>query len=193
MRLLLPALLVVSAPLAAAAQDEEEAIELREDDFEVIEEGDAIVLQEQEQEAPGPRRLIGRLHPATTHFGIAWAVLAFAFALARIRFEGLGRADLAVAAAALAGAAIAALTGWIHAPDVMGRPGVAAIVELHRWTAIAVVGLLASALVARLLWERRPRRFLRVVYLVLLALAAGLVLYAGHLGGGITFGEGFVF
>ncbi len=178
--------------LPAGAQDDE--IVLEEGDFEVIEDGEV----EQEsgeasgEESLGPRRWLGRLHPPLVHFGVAWAVLAFPFALARIRWPALGRADLVVVALSLAGAGAAALTGWLHAPDVMSRPGVEPLVELHETIAFVCVGLLAAALVLRLVLERKDSRPVRVVYLVLLALVTGLVLYAGHLGGQITFGEGFL-
>lgn len=184
--------LALAAGLPAGAQDEE--IVLDDDDFEVIE--DVEVEQEDDgasgDEGLGPRRWLGRLHPPLVHFGVAWAVLAFPFALARIRWPALGRADLAVVALSVAGTGASALTGWLHAPDVLARPGVEPLVELHEMTALACVGLLAAALVLRIVLEKRDARPVRAVYLVLLALVTGLVLYAGHLGGQITFGEGFL-
>ncbi|MBW2260604.1 MAG: DUF2231 domain-containing protein [Deltaproteobacteria bacterium] len=190
-RLLLPALVLATAA-GAAAQDGE--IVLDDEDFEVIE--DVEVEDEQGQESGedslGPRRRLGRLHPPLVHFGVAWAVLAFPFALARIRWPSLGRADLVVVALSAAGAGASALTGWLHAPDVLSRPGVEPLVELHEKTALASVGLLAAALVLRLVMEKRDSRPVRAAYLVLLALVMGLVLYVGHLGGEITFGEGFL-
>lgn len=181
----------LAAALPAVAQDEE--IVLDDDDFEVIE--DVEVEQGQEdapEERPGVRRLLGRLHPPLVHFGVAWAVLAFPFALARIRWPSMGRTDLALVALAVAGTAASALTGWLHAPDVMGRPGIEPLVERHEWTALACVGLLCAALVLRLVQERKDARPVRAATLVLLALVLVLVLYAGHLGGQITFGEGFL-
>jgi uncharacterized membrane protein len=187
----LPICLALACALPASAQDDE--IVLDDDDFEVIE--DLEVEQEEgdgPEDSPGVRRLLGRLHPPLVHFGVAWTVLAFPFALARIRWPGLGRTDLVVVALSLAGAAVAALTGWLHAPDVMGRPGIEPLVELHERTAFASVGLLAAALVLRLVMQKRDSRPLRVAYLVLLALVMGLVLYVGHQGGQITFGEDFL-
>jgi uncharacterized membrane protein len=188
------ALLVACAlagALPAGAQDEE--IVLDEGDFEVIE--DVEVEQEAEQEQQedlGTRRWLGRLHPPLVHFGVGWAVLAFPFALARIRWPSTGRTDLVVIALAVVGTAASALTGWLHAPDVMGRPGIEPLVERHEWTALACVALLCAALVLRLVQERKDARPVRAATLVLLALVLVLVLYAGHLGGQITFGEGFL-
>lgn len=195
MRLLSIVLLVLLVTCPVHAQEEEEVIELGEDDFEVLDEEAGDVEEEGagEDGPAGARRFVGRLHPAMTHFGIAWAALAFPFALARTRWKGLGRADLAVVAAALSGSSAAALTGWMHAPDVMSRPGVELLVEIHQWTAFGVVGLLAAALVLRIVMDGNGSRPLKAVYLVLLALVLGLVLFVGHMGGKITFGEDFLF
>jgi len=188
MTLLLACALATALP--AGAQDEE--IELDDGDFEVIEDGDVEQEGDGLEESPGARRLLGRLHPPLVHFGVAWAVLAFPFALARVRWPSLGRADLVVIALAVSATAASALSGWLHAPDVLGRPGIEPLVELHERTAFACVGLLSAALVLRLVLERKDSRALRAVTLVLLALVLGLVLYVGHQGGQITFGEGFL-
>lgn len=173
----------LAAGLPARAQVEEIVLD---DDIEILEDVEA-------GEGLGPRRWLGRLHPPLVHFGVAWAVLAFPFALARLRWPSLGRTDLVVTALALAGAAASALTGWLHSPDVMGRPGIEPLVTLHERTAYVLVGLLAAALALRIVQERRDSRAVRVAGPVLLALAMGLVLWVGHLGGRITFGEGFPF
>ena len=184
--------LIVAMAAGVSAQDEE--IVLDDEDFEVIEDVEAEQEEELDsgEESLGPRRWLGRLHPPLVHFGVAWAVLAFPFALARIRWPALGRADLAVVALSVAAAGAAVLTGWLHAPDVLSRPDIEPLVELHEWTAFTSLGLLASALVLRLVMQKKDSRLVRVLYLVLLALVTGFILYVGHLGGQITFGEGFL-
>ena len=188
-RLLLPALVLA---MAAGASAQDEVIVLDEEDFEVIEDVEVEQEPDSGEDSLGSRRWLGRLHPPLVHFGVAWAVLAFPFALARIRWPSLGRADLVVVALSVAGTGASALTGWLHAPDVLGRPGVEPLVELHELTAFVCVGLLAAALVLRLVMQRKDSRPVRALYLVLLALVTGLALFVGHLGGQITFGEGFL-
>jgi uncharacterized membrane protein len=185
-------LLFVACMAIGPASPAQEQIELGDDEFEVIEDGEVAGEEEGEEADGGTRRLLGRLHPPLVHFGIAWAVLALPLALARLRFEGLGRVDLAVTAAGAAGVAVAVVTGWLHAPDVMGRPDVHGLVELHEIMGFATLGVLVLALVARCVMERRWSRPMAALYAVLLAASLVLVLVTGHLGGKITFGEDFL-
>jgi uncharacterized membrane protein len=183
-------LALLVAPSPSRAQEE---VQLGDDDVEVLDDSDVEVDAGEEADAPkGPGRLVGRLHPPIVHFAVAWAVLALPFAMARLRWPGLGRADLVVVAGAAAAACAAVLTGWLHAPDVMARPGIEPLVEAHERSAFALTGLLAAALVVRIVMERRDAKAVRTVYLALLAAVLGLVTYVGHLGGRITFGEGFL-
>jgi uncharacterized membrane protein len=194
-RTTIPLALASLVAAGAALGGEPGVVELGDDDVEVLDDGtgggqDAAVEAGDEGLSPG--RLVGRLHPATIHFGIAWAVLALPLALARMRWRGLGRTDLVVTAAAVAGAGVAVATGLIHAPDVSSRPGIADLVELHEHLALATLGVLSAALVARVVLDRKVLRALQVIYVILLAAALGLVLVTGHMGGKITFGEGFL-
>lgn len=188
----LASLLFVACMTIGPASPAQEQIELGDGEFEVIGEDETAEGQEGEETDGGTRRILGRFHPPLVHFGIAWAVLAFPLALARMRFKGLGRVDLAVTAAGAAGVAVAVVTGWLHAPDVMGRPDVHALVELHEVMGLATLGVLVLALVARCVMERRWARPLVGLYAVLLAASLVLVLVTGHLGGKITFGEEFL-
>ena len=193
--LMLAALLVlVSADVLAHQQEVEE---LHEGDFEVLSEtveapeGDGEAGERNEKMGLG--KWMGRLHPSLVHFAVAWAFLMLPLALARTRRAQLGRLDLWVLVGAVAAAAAAVTTGLLHAPAVMGRPGIEPLVEDHEHAGIALLVLLSSALVVRVAMERAKMRILGILYVAILAAGAGLVLYVGHLGGGITYGTDFLF
>jgi len=185
------ALILIASGAASAGDEEEQVVEPGEDDVEIIDDGSAEPPGDA-GEPLGLRRTLGRFHPPLVHFGVAWAVLVFPFALARVLRPGLGRADLAVVAAAVAGGAVSALTGLLHAPDLESAPGMHGTIELHETMALVTLGVLAAALVLRMVLERRWMKPLAIAYAAAGAIALGLVLYVGHLGGEITFGKDFL-
>lgn len=135
----------------------------------------------------------GRTHPALVHFPIALIAAAFLFELVRI----VGRRDRPSTAAlgclfiAAAGAALATTTGWWHA-DFDGRTGEEQV-ELHRWVAIVGGSLAVLALMLGLTALGGDRRMLRRLYVLVVAVAAGTITVAGHQGGELVYGEGYVF
>jgi len=193
------ALSVCMAATAVSGQDDEVVV-LDDDDIEVLDDDDIEVLDEGEVDVggedgsrSGPLRLLGRFHPPIVHFAVAWSVLAFPFALARLRWKNLGKTDFVIVSISVAAASGAVVTGMLHAPEVMQRPGIRDLVELHEHAGQAVLGLLVAALVLRVIIQRRETRAVMFAYLALLAVVFGVVLWVGHLGGAITFGEGFLF
>jgi uncharacterized membrane protein/mono/diheme cytochrome c family protein len=140
----------------------------------------------------GPRGLaaIGRLHPATVHFPIAF-VLGAAFlellAIARRSRGGTSSTSvLVLLRMAAATAPIVALLGWWNALEASASD----LLDRHRWTGVAVA---VSAVVAWALAERardpaRSRTALRITLFV----AAILTALAGHWGGELVFGSGYV-
>lgn len=129
---------------------------------------------------------LGRLHPATVHFPVAFLVGAALLELwSMIRrqpdFQIAVRACVWIGAL---GALAAATFGWLHA-DYAGFSD--ATVLRHR-----VMGIAAAAwgVLTVFLIERQHRRDLTDRSLVRIALVAGAIIVslAGHLGGMITYG-----
>lgn len=135
----------------------------------------------------------GRAHPMLVHFPIALLAAACVFEIVRIVSGRDKPSPAAVGCLVLAvlGAMGAGVTGWVLA-GVEGRTGEAEI-EIHRWVAIggASVALLAAILAAsaRLSARQTPRR-LYVLSLLGGAMAVGV---AGHFGGELVYGKGYVF
>lgn len=135
----------------------------------------------------------GRTHMAIVHFPIALTIAAVIFEAVRIltRRDRPSPAALGCLAIAIAAAAMAATTGWWHA-DFARRAG-ESVVEWHRWLGIAGSSLALIALVLGLASLSGTRQALRRLYVLIVVLAAGTIGFAGHKGGEITFGEGYMF
>lgn len=125
----------------------------------------------------------GRLHLLVLHFPVALLALAALFELLQLRAPDERRAALVrtLTRWGALGAVVAALTGWIHADaEPLGRT-VAETLDLHRWTGIATA---LFALVAG--WGSGLARRAGVFAAALAASAAG------HFGGELVHGEGYV-
>lgn len=132
------------------------------------------------------RKWLGKLHPAVVHFPIALLVMALLADLMRQRAAArfcLGFGTL--------GAAAAAGLGWLAGESIVGKEE---LLFQHRWSGIAVAVL---ALITWILYRRRTREdgpsggdpgWVRWL-LVALAL---LVSLAGHWGGELSWGEGYL-
>ncbi len=146
-------------------------------------------------EAATPEVLLetaGRLHPLVLHLPIGLLLLLAVLEVPRMLRRGAAgdgaggdRPPLIRAAIWLAAltAAAAAFSGWhlAESPDyVVGRT-----LQLHRWLG---VGVAAAAMIAAVAWTVRWTRG----YRGFLLLAAATIIPAGHFGGVMTHGEGFV-
>jgi uncharacterized membrane protein len=158
--------------------------------------GDIQVLdQGQAQGKPqGVADLVGRLHPATVHFPLAWLVgLALvdfvALVLGRTTWLACG---LPILGATVLGLIAAAGTGLLRASFMMMDPGDHAVMVKHRTLNFAVAGLCVLALALR--WQRRNdlRAPWRITYLVLVFAATVLVLVSGGLGGRLVYGPDYL-
>ncbi|MFT3685599.1 MAG: hypothetical protein QM783_11835 [Phycisphaerales bacterium] len=136
---------------------------------------------------------VGRFHIALLHFPVALLVVAAALE-AWAWIKGRGRGELSRAAGACLGlgavsAFISAFTGWLLAGWPAGREEV----ELHRWvgTATAVLAVIAWVLRSRAVRVNVPAAG-RGVYLAGVAFVALVAGFAGHLGGSITHGQGYL-
>ncbi len=148
--------------------------------------------------------LIGRLHVLVLHFPIALLITAAVFEFGSLLAGRLGRgsdhaaeassstrvgadrAALAILALGTFTAVLAGVTGW-----VLGS-GRGDTVSLHRWVGIAATLASAGALTFALVSLRAERGRAMYAYRVGLIGAATLVSAAGHLGGELTHGRGFL-
>jgi mono/diheme cytochrome c family protein/uncharacterized membrane protein len=128
---------------------------------------------------------LGRNHAALTHFPVALLLLA---ALMRLLQWGpwRERAWHAEGFCLLFGTPFAAITaalGWLNAANSGAAGGV---LERHRWLGIGIVSAALLLLLVRGIWGRRKW------FGLLLALLALAVAIAGHQGGELVFGEGYL-
>jgi uncharacterized membrane protein len=135
--------------------------------------------------------LIGRLHPLLIHFPIA-LVLAAGGAEAAATFTTNDRWRIVAlhnVRIAAAFAIPAAFAGWRLAFD--SGSDAPALLEWHRWLGtLAAAATLAAALATAPI-RRRPAAA-QWIYRIALLTAAALVAVAGHLGGALAWGPGFL-
>ncbi|MBI1382172.1 MAG: hypothetical protein GC161_13935 [Planctomycetaceae bacterium] len=131
---------------------------------------------------------IGRLHPAAVHFPIAFllgaALLEGLWALRGGVGALLGPAVLVLARLAALCAPPVALLGWWNALDTSASD----TLELHRWLGVAAAAL------ALLVWglAERAGAGRRGPLRIALVLAALTTAAAGHFGGILVFGDGYL-
>lgn len=135
-------------------------------------------------------RLGGRLHPLFLHFPIACALVACVAEL----WRGVTRQPLMasvtrplIAVAAVAGV-LAAGSGWLFA--AYEGEEASRTLQLHRWSGTATA--LAMLGVWWLAWRAERQHNLIPRLRAALAVAALLVSGAGHFGGELVYGDGFV-
>jgi uncharacterized membrane protein len=141
----------------------------------------------------------GRMHPALVHFPIALILTALIFETVRIviRHNRPSPAAIGCLLIATISAAVAAGSGWVHA-DAEGLAGDSPV-ELHRWVAIASGSLALLALIFAIAArsgggdDGDDRHVARRLYVLFLVLAAGTVGFAGHQGGELVYGKGYMF
>lgn len=117
------------------------------------------------EHASSSNSVLTRLHPATVHFPIALLIVAaLVEMLAMARSSALlAQAANVMTVAGAAGAAIAALFGWIHTGIWFGGD---ATMHWHRWTG---TGLALAAPLAALLAFRADRGAFRIVIVLIAA------------------------
>ncbi len=142
-------------------------------------------------ESPPWLAVVGRTHPILLHFpfGLLGAAALVEWFLAR-RSSGLPRAALSVLVpVAAASAVLAAATGWLlhQEPGYEGD-----VVELHQWLGIAVAGLAAASALCHALSRGGTRRGWLTAHRGFLFASVVTIFPAGHFGGQLTHGEGFL-
>ncbi len=138
---------------------------------------------------------IGRLHPMVLHLPIGLLMGLGAWELWRAwRGPRRGGKELGAAAVFLAWVGVASAgaaigTGLLHELEFGDTDPT---VDLHKWLGIgAGVGSLLSAILATAARSGRVRGLTRA-YRIVLFLTIGVLIPAGHLGGDLTHGEGYL-
>ncbi len=139
---------------------------------------------------PTLKQFAGRLHPAVVHFPIAWLV---ALCLIELGALLLKRPSWETAGwYALVGTAISIVpgivTGLIRESSMPQEGAIHELAETHALLIFIMAGLVFAALILRLITRRNRPQWARLVYLMLIASAAALVMAAGHYGGMMVFG-----
>ncbi|MBX3323348.1 MAG: DUF3459 domain-containing protein [Phycisphaeraceae bacterium] len=134
----------------------------------------------------------GRAHVALVHFPIALVAAALFFELVRLarRRTSPSPAALGCLALGLAGGLAAIASGWLHA-DAEGLSGSPAV-EWHRWTAIVSIAAVLLTLGLALAGLKETAVSVRRLSVVFLVLAVALVSLAGHQGGELVWGKGYL-
>ena len=137
---------------------------------------------------------IGKLHLLILHFPIALSVATVAadllwLATRRAVFKNAGAYCLA---AALIGAVPTVITGLLLLNSLKLEGEVAALADQHQDMGIATLCVLVAAAAARFTWHRWPRKWLPVIYAVLIAAVVVCVSITADLGGDVAFGEDYL-
>ena len=143
---------------------------------------------------PNVLLFVGRFHPLVVHLPIGVLLLAFLMegaALLWAPLKELRQAAFFVLMVGTAGAVLAVVAGLFLSLE--GGYG-GATLSWHRWLGIGVAAgsLIALALKALGRRRQRPARWLRRSYLGVLTGTVGLLAVAGHLGGNLTHGSGYL-
>jgi len=147
------------------------------------------VIPDAEGSPAAPWGVVGRFHVAVVHFPIAWVLLTLLLDLLAF---GAGRRELADAGRWTLGLGVlsfgpAVATGLLR-EETMGLPEAThALVEVHETLVLAAL----AAATAAFLWRWRfptLQGHRRVIYLLLMAVACGLVAAGAHWGGKVTWG-----
>lgn len=144
--------------------------------------------------SPGPTELAGRMHPAMVHFPIGWITLVLlldllTFVFGRRELEPAGLWALVLGVLAFVPAVA---TGLLRAGYITVSAGIYHPVETHRNLAFLVLLICLAALAIRWKTRKSLTGVVQWVYLAMIAAAAGLIGFVGHLGGKMVYGENFL-
>jgi uncharacterized membrane protein len=144
--------------------------------------------------APTGAALIGRMHPALVHFPIAWVSLLLLVELTAMVTgrEELAKAGTLVLLLACLSFVPAAVTGFLRAGSIGESPEFLSLMVPHRNLNIAAGIVCLAALGLRVASRNSPGGGTRWLYLLLVATSAGLLFFAGHLGGKMVFGPQYL-
>lgn len=137
--------------------------------------------------------IIGRFHPMLVHFPIAWLFLlvivdCVTHLLGRAAWK---RAGMLLLIGTLVSCLPAVVTGLIRATELSGSPSADMVVQ-HRNLAIGAACACLAALAVRFIRHNKLAGPFKVTYLSLLLAALVTIGLAGHVGGKLAFGEGYL-
>jgi uncharacterized membrane protein len=143
---------------------------------------------------PAGGGFLGRLHPALVHFPIAWVFLLQVVEVPALitRREEWRKMGLYLLILACVSFLPAVVTGFFRAASASSDPEFRALMLTHRNLNIAAGAVCLGALALRLGLPNQFERGMRWVYLLLLSVCALLLFVAGHLGGKMVFGQGYL-
>ena len=136
-------------------------------------------------------RLAGKLHVLVIHFPIALIAAAAGVESWWMMRRSPGMSPLVrfCILCGAAGALLAAVLGWIHAPFSGYESSASGLLLLHRWAGvIAAAGAVVAAALSELDGVRGRRSMLFRATLFATALLIGVT---GHLGGSLVYGDDF--
>ena len=135
---------------------------------------------------------VGRFHPMIVHFPIGLILLAGileAFAAFHRPFRVLRYSSGVVLFLGSVSAVGAAIAGYLLSLEGGYDP---ALVRTHMWLGFAVAAGAVAATVLKIRTQRRHPRSLDRVYAAVVAATVATLLLAGHVGGSLTHGAGYL-
>lgn len=130
-------------------------------------------------------KFIGHLHPALVHLpiGILLVALLLIWLSKKEKYKISQETIKIVLLAGVFSAMLACITGYtLSTLDDYKKP----LIIWHTWTGIGVV------IASMLLYMKQSRKEFDLVYKIMIALLLILIVVAGHLGGTITYGKGYL-
>jgi uncharacterized membrane protein len=135
---------------------------------------------------------VGRFHPMIVHFPIGLILLAALLeALAALHrpFRSLRHATAVVLFLGAVGAVLATVAGYFLSLEGGYDPE---LLERHMWMGIGVAAAAVTAAALKIRSQRSRGPGLRRAYVGALGVSVGTLLLAGHVGGSISHGEGYL-
>ncbi len=130
-------------------------------------------------------KFIGHLHPALVHLpiGILLVALLLIWLSKKEKYKISQETIKIVLLAGVFSALLTCITGYtLSTLDDYKKP----LIIWHMWTGIGVV------IASMLLYMKQSRKEFDLVYKMIIALLLILIVVAGHLGGTITYGKGYL-
>ncbi|MCG3172162.1 MAG: hypothetical protein GMKNLPBB_00308 [Myxococcota bacterium] len=137
------------------------------------------------------KTLLGHLHPAVVHLPIGWlnVLLILELLALLLKRRELEPAGLWVHGVLLAGFPPAIMSGIMREEEMEHLGSLDKMAETHERLMFIVAGLCVASFILRFVKRREFTGAPRIVYLVILLAAAGVMAYSGHIGGEMVYGE----
>ena len=181
---------------AAEGEDVEELEEIEEiEDLEEIDVEEDVEADEEESEGMPLQMLIGHFHPPLVHFVIAYIFLLVLVEIADVVYgqKQLDTAGRYLLVFTIAAAAVAIFTGYNNMETQPQDPEVLEPIIGHRNVILAAFGMLMIAAILRFKGGIAPvTGVTRQAYIGFIIVASLLIMYGGHLGGKLVYGDDYL-